>query len=280
MVNNPNKLIFVVGMHRSLTSFTASTLAKAFGGFIAEKKALLCGVAGNRPGHFESKHVFRLNDLILKDNDLTWRTVRQQPRVSNEDRRQIADVIKDDFASRPVSIIKDPRLCYMIPYWYNAACQYYDPKNIFVVYVIRHPLQVAQSLKNMRDMPLAEALDLWTFHNAQALYFLQRFDSLGDDERSARWCAIDTSDAEMRHFSDVIKRVQKGIGFGKLADSHPLRTYRPAEKHFSSVPPEGETIPDSDDLRIAIETYCDLLALAKASGPITRIEDLKSIREG
>lgn len=274
MAESSNKLIFVVGMHRSLTSFVASALAKAFGGFIAKKEHLLHGGSVNRPGFFESKRVFRLNDQILGRDDLTWRTVTRSPMVSTDDRIEITDVLQTDFASHPVSVIKDPRLCYMLPHWYTQACQIYDPSDIFILFVLRHPLQVTQSLKHSHNVPFEESLQLWLFHNARALYFLSQFDGMGDVERSKRWCAIDTSDADMRHFSATIKRIQKAFAFGKLVNGRPLRTFKPEEKHFSSVLPEGEQIPASDDLNYAIDLYDRLSAIAKSTGPVPKIARL------
>ena len=78
-----NKLIFIVGMHRSLTSFVASMVAKAFDGFIAKPEHLLRGGSTNRPGFFESKRVYRLNNQILAASDMTWRTTRSMPMVSS-----------------------------------------------------------------------------------------------------------------------------------------------------------------------------------------------------
>lgn len=272
-----NKLIFIVGMHRSLTSFVADAVAKAFGGFIAKKKDLLRGGSINRLGFFESKRVFRLNEQILTASDMTWRTTREMPLVSVDFRDRIMAVLKEDFADQPVSVIKDPRLCYMAPIWHVQALQLYDPSDIHFLYVLRHPMQIIQSLKNTHNVSFEESLDMWIYHNARALYFLAGFDTLSDDERFKKWCAIDTSDGDKKHFAAVLKRMRIMLDRSKFATSHPLRTFKPGEKHFSSGLPPGETIPapTTDELSIAVDMFTKLKALAKTYDTTPRICDLE-----
>lgn len=274
MASSARKLIFVVGMHRSLTSFVASMVAKAFGGFIADRKHILHGGAGNRPGYFESKRVFRLNDQILKADGMTWRTVRKHPLVTAADRERIISVLREDFADKPVSVIKDPRLCYMLHDWYTQALQFYRPEDIFVLYVVRHPIQVAQSLKNLHDVPLCEGIDMWLFHNASALYFLQQFDDLPDEGRSERWCAIATSDPDKKHFLYTLKRIKKALGFKSMNGQKAVGSYKPSEKHFSSTMPEGDPFPECEDLRVAVDVFDQISDLAKSTGPTQRVDEL------
>ena len=272
-----NKLIFIIGMHRSLTSFVASMVAKAFGGFIAEPEHLLRGGSLNRPGFFESKRVYRLNERILTASDMTWRTTRSMPLVSVPFRDDILSVLRGDFSHRPVSVIKDPRLCYMAPIWYAQALELYDPLDIHALYVLRHPMQVIQSLAKAHGMPFAEAIDMWLYHNARALYFLQGFDDLTDEARFMKWRVIDTSDGDGTHFAEVLRSMKAMLMIPQFAEPDPASVFRPKEKHFSSLLPPSETIPASvmDELSIAIEMYLKLKKLSEDYGFTPRVCDLE-----
>jgi len=257
-----NKIIFIVGMHRAHTSLVTSVIASAFGGFVSDPKHRLHPSSQNRPGFFESKRVFRLNEQIFNDAGLSWRTIRSHPAVSIQHKAQIADVLGTDYSPHPVSVVKDPRLCLMIPYWYSEACKIYSPDRIFTLLVVRHPIQVAHSLGCAHSVSFNEAIEIWQAYYAAALHFLKRFDPLAARERRRFWAAIDTSRFDKDHYKAIIKRVRTSLGL-PMVGKHPLRRYRPEEKHFtSSQLDEGEVQPTAD-LERALVLYGKLSEAAK-----------------
>lgn len=253
-----NRLVFVVGAHRSLTSCVTRMVQLSLGAFVAKKEDLLAGNVRNVPGYFESKKVFRLNEAIFEADGTSWRKVRRQPMVTCGQKDRILDVVRG-FAKHPVSVIKDPRLCVMLPHWYAAALECYRPENIFALYVVRAPAEVALSLQAAWDMDLCEGLDIWRFYNARALSFLT---TLEPD----RWTVVDAGFGGRDHFNEVLARVRAllrlpgtGIDLGAI--------YQPQYRHYSGGASAAEFPPGcAKDLTVLTSFYSCTSSAARMGG--------------
>ena len=253
-----NRLVFVVGAHRSLTSCVTRMVQLFLGAFVAKKEDLLAGNARNVSGYFESKKVFRLNESVFEADGTNWRKVRCQPMVTCGQKDRILNVVRS-FAKHPVSVIKDPRLCIMLPYWYAAALECYRPENIFVLYVVRAPAEVALSLQAAWDMDLCEGLDIWRFYNARALSFLTALDP-------DRWTAVDAGAGDRGHFNDVLTRVRALLRLpGTGTDSGAL--YQPQYRHYSGGASAAEfPLECARDLAVLTSFYSCTSSAARMGG--------------
>jgi hypothetical protein len=156
--------IIIAGMHRSGTSALAGAIAKLG----AALPSRLNGAApGNEFGHWEPMRLVELNDALLAEGGTAWDDWRAFDPQNLADRLGhfedvITETIKTDFGDAQLLVLKDPRICRMIPL-YVRIFEKLDVLPVFVV-PFRHPTEVGQSL-NARDalsMPYAELV--WARH--------------------------------------------------------------------------------------------------------------------
>jgi hypothetical protein len=157
-------IVFVLGMHRSGTSLTAE-LVHAMG--FAVPGTLLGGIDSvNARGFWESAEVVQLNENILAKVGRRWfhvgaaAAVQQQLDCLVEQfQAEISDFLLLQSNGIGNLVIKDPRLCLLLPVWLRAI----DPDRFAVrlVYVNRHPAAVAASLAKRDGFPLFAGELLW-----------------------------------------------------------------------------------------------------------------------
>lgn len=153
--------VLVVGMHRSGTSLLAHLLA-CLGAYLPEKH--LGPGDGNLLGHWEPLRLVRLNDRILRDVGRSAADPRPMPAGWLATPRaeafveRIARRIDVDYGDASLLLIKDPRLCRLLPL-YAAALERLDI-DLRVVLCLRHPREVARSLaaRDRTERPVAEML--------------------------------------------------------------------------------------------------------------------------
>jgi GT2 family glycosyltransferase len=81
-------------------------------------------------------------------------------------RDRIIELLHRDFESSRLFVLKDPRLCRLLPIWRSALEQFgAEPKCILI---IRHPLDVAGSLAARNGIPLQSGLLIWLRHMLEA----------------------------------------------------------------------------------------------------------------
>lgn len=139
--------ILVLGMHRSGTSAVAGLLERA-GAYLGEESELLPAHAHDNPtGYWERSDVVAINDALLEANGYKWdqiagldphRLSADEPRSSQ--RRIIAQLS----GSGKPWLIKDPRLCLLLPQWLPLI------EHFACLVVVRDPREIAAS---MRDGP-------------------------------------------------------------------------------------------------------------------------------
>jgi hypothetical protein len=181
----------VLGMHRSGTSALAGVLALS--GFSAPK-TLLPTSAVNERGFWESEPIKALNDELLGEFGIAWHGIDALPfehwsneRLQSVDTRIRAVLEKEfDEGSRP--IIKDPRLCRVLPLW-QAAIRDLTTRSVNVI-TLRSPLEVAQSLAVRNEFDADLSYLLWARHYLDAEFHTRTlhravvsYDRLVDDWR-------------------------------------------------------------------------------------------------
>ena len=157
-MNNTDRLICVLGMHRSGTSCVTGSLQQA-GLFLGDCQTWNPhNIKGNR----EHQAFVDLNDAVLASNDGAWDNPPKKSVWLPEQLQQAQALLEENFGGPPLGF-KDPRSLLVLDGWKQVF-----PKIEFVG-VVRHPNAVAQSLQNRSDMPSSRALALWYDYNRALL---------------------------------------------------------------------------------------------------------------
>ena len=145
------RAIIVLGMHRSGTSAFTRVL-NLLG--LDLPTPMPASPEQNRQGFWESAELVELHDHALASCNSWWGDWRSIPRSGlapitvGEPAIDLSTYLKRDFATSNMFVIKDPRICRIVPLWLQTFAQLnIEP---LVVITVRHPAEVAASLA-MRD---------------------------------------------------------------------------------------------------------------------------------
>ncbi len=140
------RAIIVLGMHRSGTSALAGALASA--GFQLPRR--LRGSAPSNPkGHFEPDEIVNIHDRLLAALGTNWYGLEELPasRFASAEASgfagELVSAIAADYPGSMPFIMKDPRVCRLMPLWRGVLSQCHA-KPLFVL-PVRNPLDVAIS---------------------------------------------------------------------------------------------------------------------------------------
>jgi hypothetical protein len=158
------KVICVLGMHRSGTSCLAGTLAEA--------KVSFGDVSKNNPhnpkGNYENLKIMDLHNDLLADNGGSWNSPPEFVRWSDNHKLR-RDAIIRDYEHFSCWGFKDPRSLLTIEGWIEAL------PDISFIASFRNPLLVAQSMLRRSRIPIEKGLQLWTFYNKKLLKYHEEF---------------------------------------------------------------------------------------------------------
>jgi hypothetical protein len=152
--------VIVLGMHRSGTSATSRVLNR-MGSWLGSDASVT--------RRFEHATVQDTNELILRALGGRWHTPPDLTEGWTEDPALRAHdaAARDalaDLGGHAVFSWKDPRTCFTLPWWERHLGA--PP---VVVYVHRHPTEVAASLAARNGFGAAHALMMWEGYNGAAL---------------------------------------------------------------------------------------------------------------
>lgn len=162
--------VIVLGMHRSGTSSVAGALVQAGA---AAPLTLMPPAEDNPKGFWESSAVAEFNDQLLALHGSNWHDWHPlgDPAV-----HMTADLFADagrllkaEFAQARTIVLKDPRMCRLMPFWNTALAQ--AGYRTVVVSPVRPPSEVAASLVSRNAMSRSHALRLWMRHVLEAERF-------------------------------------------------------------------------------------------------------------
>jgi GT2 family glycosyltransferase len=154
--------ILVLGMHRSGTSALSGVAS------ILSASAPLNLAAPNifNPhGYWESQPLMDANNELLASAGSSWDDWRQfnGEWYQSEEARGFCDRIKQvlagEYGDQPLFVIKDPRICRLVPFYVSLLKEMdVEPS---VLFAIRNPLEVAQSLQARDGFSLSRSMALW-----------------------------------------------------------------------------------------------------------------------
>lgn len=163
------KCIFVLGMHRSGTSALTGMLNK-LGLSIGED--VISPAYDNPKGFFENKRVIAVNNQILSAWNMDWMTALSPPNISLKEaeleqlKASIKDILLEEFSEKEVLLIKDPRLCLVLPIWQEV----FKSLDIATQYIIitRNPIEISLSLEKRNGIAVFQSFMLWLNYLLQA----------------------------------------------------------------------------------------------------------------
>jgi len=167
---NIKRAVIILGMHRSGTSAVAGALrcmGVNFGEHLMPAKA-----GANDKGYFEHVGVVDLHERLLSALESGWDDLRLLPHewwkqdVVSPFRRELLEMLREDFGTSRLWGIKDPRMCRLMPLWYSVL----DELEVspLCVLVFRHPEEVAMSLQRRDEMETSGGYLLWMNHVLEA----------------------------------------------------------------------------------------------------------------
>lgn len=180
--------IIILGMHRSGTSALTGALS-GMGLFVGEADDLTQPLTENPRGFFERRDARRVCDSLLHDAGADWWKVSGfdadsfEIPLADRHREPILDLL-NELDGHGRWALKEPRLCLLFPLirpWLQKP---------LVVVVVRHPLEVAKSLRLRNGFPIRVGLALWEIYTLSALrsasserHYLIRHSKLLSDPR-------------------------------------------------------------------------------------------------
>jgi hypothetical protein len=162
--------IVVLGMHRSGTSALSGILRLL--GFDSGAD-LVRPNEFNPTGYWENRSVVRLNERILSHLGSSWSDVFLLPyQLGRTDLRAVFEaeartLLDNALSGKRTWVLKDPRMSVLIDFWLPYLCE----RNVSFIHVVRHPIEVANSLERRDGFPAERGLLLWFLQNLNAEFF-------------------------------------------------------------------------------------------------------------
>lgn len=126
----------------------------------------------NEKGFWENLDAVDIDERLLAGIGRSWHDVRDMPHAwlesvaASDAYAAMTRFVEVEFATSPLWAVKDPRMCRLAPLWLRALADCgVQPRILFVV---RHPLEVAASLYVRGGWSRARSLLLWTHHVLEA----------------------------------------------------------------------------------------------------------------
>ena len=157
--------ILVCGTHRSGTS-AVTRFINLLGADIA--RDLIPARPDNIRGFWEFEAVIQIHDALIRAigslngdpmDPISLPTGWENSRAAHCARRRLMKLIEQDFGVSDLFVIKDPRISRLLPLWIDLLDKMHIQPLILIPF--RNPLEVAASLAQRAEVPLAKALLLY-----------------------------------------------------------------------------------------------------------------------
>ena len=172
----PKKIIIVLGMHRSGTSTMAGLMDLL--GFSVGKN-LMPWNEFNAKGYFECTAIVAIHDELLDALGSCWHDIRFLPAgwlasaSAQKAKAQLILLFKTEYADQVVGVLKDPRICHLLPLWLEI----FGELNIKPVFIFsrRYPDEVIASLAKRDTIPENSSRLLYISHLLDAELYSRGF---------------------------------------------------------------------------------------------------------
>lgn len=230
-----SRQFIVLGVHRSGTSVLTETAAR-LGLFAGGPDDLDAGDRWNERGYWEHRAVRNLDEELLGLASADWRA------VSSFDPCAIPEAVRGSLEARAREvldrldehapwIVKDPRLCVLLPFWLPLLT-----RPAFLL-SLRNPLSVARSLRARDGFPIPLGLALWETQLLAALAATR------GRNRTAVW--YENLLASPRREASRLARWLRGLGaLGTDAPLPPPATDPRLKHHETDAAEERRLLPE------------------------------------
>ncbi len=156
-------------MHRS----GSSALSRVVNLLGATAPATLLPPGTDNPrGFWESARLVSMHDELLQSAGSYWHDWRPldpawfRTPIAAEFKNRLKQGIESEFGDATLLVIKDPRICRMVPFWTELLTELeIEP---VALTPLRNPLEVAKSLQTRNGFRLEKSLLLWLRHVLEA----------------------------------------------------------------------------------------------------------------
>jgi hypothetical protein len=217
------RVIAILGMHRSGTSLLAGTLGEC-GLDLGEVNA---SAPGNEKGNQESWLLMALHEDLLRQAGGGWDRPPERPVVWGPLHKAIRDFAINRFAGSPLWGFKDPRTLLVLDGWLEAL------PALESVGIFRHPAEVAESLRTRTPARFTaeKAFGLWLAYNRRLLDWQRR-----------TGCQLLEYGDDVAGFKTAAVVVARQLGLPHTPDPASLTFYEPRLRHqradATALPPE------------------------------------------
>lgn len=161
--------VLLLGMHRSGTSALSGVLSNLGCDL---PSSLMGPSAANPKGFFESIAIRDFNNELLASAGSSWDDFLpfnenwfQSPRAHSFG-EQAQELLGNEFGSSPIFVLKDPRICRLVPFWLEQletfGCE------VRSILTVRSPLEVARSIRAKKGYSEPFGQMLWLRHALDA----------------------------------------------------------------------------------------------------------------
>lgn len=185
---------------------------------------LVAPTTDNPDGYWEHQQFVELNDSLLTELGGGWDLPPLFPSSWRTDERFLpyrarAEGLVSQFGGSPHWGWKDPRNSLTLPFWQEVV------PDLKVVMCVRHPLEVAHSLRRRAMSSQALTLSLWHFYNQQLLawarpgqrlvtdYGRYHDDPQGELRRLASFAGVEPSDETIERACSFIRRDRRHFAY-------------------------------------------------------------------
>ncbi|NRQ22322.1 glycosyltransferase [Aliiroseovarius sp. xm-v-204] len=240
------QILFVLGMHRSGTSFLTEALGQMGFAIPNDRSA---PAPDNLHGHFEPLALVGFNDRLLRETGTDWRRLNQPEDIILDDygSADLGDALDKSFGDSSRIVIKDPRLSLTLPSWRGLLGDFDISMQALIA--LRDPWAVAASLAKRDGLPTSYSLAMWLAHILSAL----------EVSRGLPRALVVFPDWT-QSVEDTLKTVSDLIGVPSPAPSTILELYEPDAVHAAATRTDDVPRGLAD---LADEVFADLRALAQ-----------------
>ncbi len=167
-----SKAICILGMHRSGTSAIARAI-NFLGVYLGEERDICNASFDNPEGFWEQPEIRDFHDRVLGDLKERWDTATPLKDGWDEAagiqpfNNQLLDLVQRLFGDHSLWAWKEPRTCLCLPLWKSVLA---DLKTeLACLFVVRSPLDVAESLRKRNGFSLKKSYGIWFNYNIYAL---------------------------------------------------------------------------------------------------------------
>lgn len=211
-----NKIVVVLGMHRSGTS--AITRGLELLGVDLGSHLMPASAGENEKGFWEDLTFVDINERLLTRLDSGWHALRPEDddRLTSGlaalEKEQAQALLSDRFSSTDTFGFKDPRTVNLLPFWQSV----FREQNIDDCYVlvVRHPLSVADSLKRRNGFSSEKSHRLWLKHTLNAF------------RQTAGKCRLIVDyDEFMANPASELRRIANALSLNEPCDDNALNAF-------------------------------------------------------